>query len=41
MYRYISLNPNSNQNSLNVNRKATKANPISLLSGRNSFFVKV
>jgi len=41
MYRYISLNPNSNQNSLNINRKAPKANPISLLSGKNSFFVKV
>ena len=41
MYRYISLNPNSNQNSLNINRKPPKANPISLLSGKNSFFVKV
>ena len=41
MYRYISLNPNSNQNSLNINKKPQKTTPISLLSGGNSFFVKV
>ena len=41
MYRYISLNPNSNQNSLNINKKPQKTTPISLLSGGNSFFVKI
>ena len=41
MYRYIGLNQNSNLNSLNKNKKPPKAAPISLLSGDNSFFVKV
>ena len=41
MYRYISLNLNSNPNSLNINKKTQKTTPISLLSGGNSFFVKV
>ena len=41
MYRYINLNLNSNPNSLNINKKPQKTKPISLLSGGNSFFVKV
>ena len=41
MYRYIGLNQNLNINSLNINKKPQKAAPISLLSGDNSFFVKV
>ena len=41
MYRYISLNLNSNPNSLNINKKQQKTTPISLLSGGNSFFVKI
>ena len=41
MYRYISINHNSNHNSLNVNKKPQKTKPISLLSGGNSFFIKV
>ena len=41
MYRYIKLNLNSNPNSLNINKKPQKTTPISLISGGNSFFVKV
>ena len=41
MYRYVGLNQNSNLNSLNINKKPQKAAPISLLSGDNSFFVKI
>ena len=41
MYRYINLNLNPNPNSLNINKKPQKTKPISLLSGGNSFFVKV
>ena len=41
MYRYINLNLNSNPNSLNINKKPQKTTPISLISGGNSFFVKV
>lgn len=41
MYRYINVNLNSNPNSQNVRKKPLKSTPISLLSGGNSFFVKV
>ena len=41
MYRYINVNLNSNPNSQNVRKKPQKSTPISLLSGGNSFFVKV
>ena len=41
MYRYISINLNSNPNSMNLNKKPQKAAPISLLSGGKSFFLKV
>ena len=41
MFCFISLNLNSNQNSLNINEKPQKTTPISLLSGGNSLFDKV
>ena len=41
MFRYINLNSSSNENPQAINKKNQKTVPISLLSGGNSFFVKI
>ena len=41
MFRYINLNSSSNENPQEINKKNQKTVPISLLSGGNSFFVKI
>ena len=41
MLRYVTLNSSSNANPQIVNKKSQKTVPISLLSGGNSFFVKI
>lgn len=41
MFRYVNLNSDSNTNSQPINKKNQKALPISLLSGGNTFFVKI
>jgi len=41
MFRYINLNSSSNENPQAISKKNQKTVPISLLSGGNSFFVKI
>ena len=41
MFRYVAINSDSNTNSQAFNKKNQKTLPISLLSGGNSFFVKI
>ena len=41
MFRYMTLNSDSNTNNQPISKKVQKAVPISLLSGGNSFFVKI
>ena len=41
MIRYVNLNSCSVNNNQQLNKKNTKTVPISLLSGGNSFFVKI
>ena len=41
MFRYVTLNSGSSPNPQPINKKNQKTIPISLLSGGNSFFVKV
>jgi hypothetical protein len=41
MFRYINLNSSSNENPQSISKKNQKTVPISLLSGGNSFFVKI
>lgn len=41
MNRYTTINSNSITKNRTINKKATKAIPISLVSGGNSFFIKI
>ena len=41
MFRYMTLNTDSNTNNQSISKKVQKTVPISLLSGGNSFFVKI
>ena len=41
MFRYVTLNSDSNTNNQSISKKVQKTVPISLLSGGNSFFVKI
>ena len=41
MYRYVNINLGSKEKSSNINKKLQKTTPISLISGGDSFFVKV
>jgi len=41
MFRYVTLNSTTNENTQQQNKKNQKTVPISLLSGGNTFFVKI